>query len=538
MLLLIASAQQKDSLFTVLKENAENAKTESNRIETYTALGEYQLETDLQRSEKTFQEIVQIIESCPGHDHTRDRFLANALTKLGVINRRKGNYSIALEYYLKALKIYEDIDDFSNVGDVIHNIGVVYRYQEDYLRSIQNFQEAIKINLKMKDTFGVAAAYNMMGVSYRRIDKLDSALISYHKAKEIFQTLNSEEDVRGVNNNMATLYSHQGDYQKSLPIKLDNLAYYKNVGNQMSICVAYYNISRDYDMMNQYDTSIQYADSSLMVALQEGFKERISKAYLRKSVIYRNMKSFKNAYENYKRYKQYSDSIFNIETVKKLQELELKFEFEKEKEELESISEEKESEIKLYVFLFILAMIVGMTVGYLMYRNYTARARIVREKLEKEKLKKELLHEKIKTSESELKSLVADNSMRLKFIQELSQQIKNDRKETDSKDIQQYTQSLLLRLQQQITTESKLSSIQDRMEEVNRGFNEKLIELYPSLTKTEREVCALLRLNLSIKEIASIRNATIDSVKASRYRIRKKLQVPSGVELEHFVQSL
>ena len=64
------------------------------------------------------------------------------------------------------------------------------------------------------------------------------------------------------------------------------------------------------------------------------------------------------------------------------------------------------------------------------------------------------------------------------------------------------------------------------------------MELYPNLTKTEREVCALLRLNLSIKEISSIRNATTDSVKASRYRIRKKLEVPSGVELEHFIQSL
>ena len=120
----------------------------------------------------------------------------------------------------------------------------------------------------------------------------------------------------------------------------------------------------------------------------------------------------------------------------------------------------------------------------------------------------------------------------------LSEQIKEDKKATDSKDIHQYTQALVLKLQQQITTESKLSSIQDRIEEVNRGFDKKIIELYPNLTKTEREVCALLRLNLSIKEIASIRNGTTDSVKASRYRIRKKLQVPSGVELEHFIQSL
>jgi DNA-binding CsgD family transcriptional regulator len=216
----------------------------------------------------------------------------------------------------------------------------------------------------------------------------------------------------------------------------------------------------------------------------------------------------------------------------------LKYEFEKEKKQLEVNSQQKERELKFYILIFIILLAGGGYMGYLLYRNYTARVRITKEKLEKEKLKKELLREKVKVSESELKSLVADNSMRLKFIQEFSDRIKGDRKDTNSKDIQQYTQTLLLSLKQQIATESKLSSIQDRVEEVNRGFDKKIMGLYPNLTKTEREVCALLRLNLSVKEIASIRNATIDAVKASRYRIRKKLQVPSGVELEHFIQSL
>lgn len=531
-------AQDVDSIQVKLRDEARKATTEEERIKRYTDLGEYLVETDLQRAEQTFTEVIQIIESCPGHDHAKDSYLANAYTKLGVINRRGANYSEALSYYLKAKRIYEEIGDRSNVGDLIHNIGIVYRYQKDYIRSIRNFKEAIRINEEANDMFGVAAAHNMIGVSYRRINKIDSALISYQKAKEIFTFLKSEEDIRGVNNNLATLYSSQGDYQKSLPIKLDNLRYYKQLGNQMSTCVAYFNISRDYDRMGEYTRSLKYADSSLAIAHKEGFKERISRGYLRKSKIYKGMGNYKRAYEDYVLFKKYTDSIFNIETVKKLQELELNYEFDKEKRELETQSKEQESQVNLYVFLFILALVVGGVVGYLLYRNYTARVRIVKEKLEKEKLKEELLLEKVKVSESELKSLVADNSMRLQFITELSEQIKEDKKGTDSKDIQQYTQALMLKLQQQIATESKLSSIQDRIEEVNRGFDKKIMELFPNLTKTEREVCALLRLNLSIKEIASIRNATTDSVKASRYRIRKKLQVPGGVELEHFIQSL
>ena len=93
-------------------------------------------------------------------------------------------------------------------------------------------------------------------------------------------------------------------------------------------------------------------------------------------------------------------------------------------------------------------------------------------------------------------------------------------------------------MQQQIITENKLSSLQDKISEVNKNFDQNISNKYPSLTKTEREICSLLRLNLSIKEIASIRNSTTDSVKAIRYRIRKKMEIPKSQELENYIQTL
>tara|TARA_B100001059_G_C17703437_1_gene511385 strand:+ start:550 stop:783 length:234 start_codon:yes stop_codon:yes gene_type:complete len=69
----------------------------------------------------------------------------------------------------------------------------------------------------------MAAACNMMGVSHRRISKLDSALISYNKAMNLFTLVKSNENVRRVNNNRSTLYTVQKQYYKSISIKLKNL---------------------------------------------------------------------------------------------------------------------------------------------------------------------------------------------------------------------------------------------------------------------------------------------------------------------------
>ena len=536
-LYLISSGQEKDTTYVRLKKELIDASSVEEKVQSLFNLSNHTIEKNISESEDYLIQAEKIINTGKKIKN-KEKLLADVYSKIGVIYYRRGNYSDAISLYLKAKQIYDAIDDIPNICELLHNIGVVYRFQGENEKAIRNFKEVIELNKQIKDTFRIAAAYNMMGVSYRRLKKLDSALICYDTAKTFFRRINRKNDVIRVDNNLSTLYAIQGRFDKSIPIKLRNVEYQKKAGEMMSLSILYYNLSRDYSRTGNNEKALKYADSSLTVAKKLGYKIRISRGFLRKSNVYKSMGRYQDAYQSYVNYKVYADSLYNVASIKRIQELELKYEFDKQKNELERLSKEQESQVKLYIFLFVLALVVGGVVGFLIYRNYTARVRIVKEKLEKEKLKEELLLEKVKVSESELKSLVADNSMRLQFITELSEQIKGDKKATDSKDIHQYTQALVLKLQQQITTENKLSAIQDRIEEVNRGFDKKIIETYPSLTKTEREVCALLRVNLSIKEIASIRNATTDCVKASRYRIRKKLQVPSGLELEHFIQSL
>ena len=80
--------------------------------------------------------------------------------------------------------------------------------------------------------------------------------------------------------------------------------------------------------------------------------------------------------------------------------------------------------------------------------------------------------------------------------------------------------------------------LKNKIDIINDGFDNMLVTTYKELTKTEREVCSLLRLNLSVKEIASIRNSSSDAIKVTRYRIRKKMNVPKGEKLEMFIQKL
>ena len=74
-------------------------------------------------------------------------------------------------------------------------------------------------------------------------------------------------------------------------------------------------------------------------------------------------------------------------------------------------------------------------------------------------------------------------------------------------------------------------------DKVHSDFVVLLKKTYPSLTANEVKLCIYLRMNLSSKEIAQLMNISVRGVEISRYRLRKKIGIPSEVNLfDHLMQ--
>lgn len=61
-------------------------------------------------------------------------------------------------------------------------------------------------------------------------------------------------------------------------------------------------------------------------------------------------------------------------------------------------------------------------------------------------------------------------------------------------------------------------------------FFENILKASPNIVSSELEVCALMKLNLSTKEIASATNSTIRAIENKKYRIRRKLNIPAETD--------
>jgi DNA-binding CsgD family transcriptional regulator len=75
-------------------------------------------------------------------------------------------------------------------------------------------------------------------------------------------------------------------------------------------------------------------------------------------------------------------------------------------------------------------------------------------------------------------------------------------------------------------------------DKVHSDFLQILKAAYPSLSAHELKLCAYLRMNLSSKEIAQLENISVRGVEISRYRLRKKLKIPTETNLFDFLLEL
>ncbi|MNX99938.1 hypothetical protein D3C86_1324160 [compost metagenome] len=132
--------------------------------------------------------------------------------------------------------------------------------------------------------------------------------------------------------------------------------------------------------------------------------------------------------------------------------------------------------------------------------------------------------------ESQLSAMALQISMRNELINEL--------KDTVAQEPRLNSQQIDKLLHKGITQDQEWEEFNMTFESVNKNFQQKLKEKYPEISQNELKICTLIKMNLSIKEMANILNISPDSVKMARYRLRKKLGLKTEDNLASFIQSL
>ncbi|OPB88028.1 Two component regulator three Y domain-containing protein [Elizabethkingia miricola] len=69
-------------------------------------------------------------------------------------------------------------------------------------------------------------------------------------------------------------------------------------------------------------------------------------------------------------------------------------------------------------------------------------------------------------------------------------------------------------------------------------FIPELLKINPDLVSSELHMCALIKLEFRTKDIAVCTDSTVKSVESRKYRVKKKLNIPSDVNIDCFLSQL
>ncbi|MFD0962868.1 helix-turn-helix transcriptional regulator [Pseudofulvibacter geojedonensis] len=104
--------------------------------------------------------------------------------------------------------------------------------------------------------------------------------------------------------------------------------------------------------------------------------------------------------------------------------------------------------------------------------------------------------------------------------------------------LEQNINQVILELKNQNEINNRIQILQQNIGVVNASFFGKLDKAHPNMTRVDKEFCSYIKIGMSSKEIAIIRNTSVNSVVVTKSRLRKKLNLLSNKDIAPYLASL
>lgn len=193
-------------------------------------------------------------------------------------------------------------------------------------------------------------------------------------------------------------------------------------------------------------------------------------------------------------------------------------------------------------FLFVIAMLI------LVYRvarheqRKTMRLREIEHQEDVLKAEKEIIklnNEKLENELSHKSKELASSAMHIVHSAETIQKIRTALiaaiETVQDQEAKNQMRRVLRSIANEITMDNRWDQFEHHFNQIHDDFLVRLRKEYPNLTHNDIKLISYLKLNLSSKEIAPLLNLSVRGVEASRYRIRKKMNLNPSVNLTDFI---
>ena len=481
--------------------------------------------------------------------------LAGITTNIGLYYDKINKNDSAMQCYTKAVSFYEELHDSVNIVLLYRNLGSVFLNQGLNRKAITCYKDAININKKLNNKVEIGLDYSNLATAFKPIN-IDSVKYFYEKAMDIISGYGSLTKLTMVKYNYANYLKSIGKiaeaeklYKEVLQVSIDN----KILIGQL---FAYDLLAKIAVIRKNEKLANEYFLSSLEIAQENKLTSDILRLYYD---IFEGNMELKNIEQSTKYFYLWSNLNDSLQTqnqkdiIVKYQTI---YETEKKSNEIKLLTKEHETD-KLrntyLTYIFVTALLIVLAIFYALWlrsKNITQRL-IISEQLQNTHLlelnRNELLlinqEQEARLVLQELESnqklllskmlLISHNS---EFLSNILHKLQNMNQEIITTDQQNIIKGIINALDSEVNSKKWVEFQQQYFKSHQDFFNE-LNKQHPNLTSGEYRMCILLRMNLSIKEIAELTMQTPRAIEMARYRLRIKFNLDRVDNLSSYLSS-
>lgn len=486
---------------------------------------------------------------------TDEEFASALWNNLGVIYEYENDYEKALEAYLNSLQMAEKLGDSLSIYQSHINIGLLYVWLSDYTASERYLRNALDYFTRCNDDNHTGLCFHNLAILYENSGEPGKAIDSYNKAIDFYGKADNKLELLSASNDKTNLLLDEKKYdevKKELQ-KIDALGRdFSNPYSEGNINI----LKGKYFLYGetQLKRAERYFRDAEELLKKSNTEKQLSKVYYLLVSLYSitgESEKHRRALDSYNNILQKS---YNEKSGEKIAELRTLYEVHKKEKQILELSNQKQREALLranLVIALIGSVVIGMVLFFFNRRKvYLTKQRALilenenrhrKEQAEKYRLEKQLREKEaeryrldLEKKEQELvfQTLKQANTEQLNHSVNLRLRPFADRF-SRKKDREEFSGAL-----QEITREvsrNPLADFEHMFIQMHGGFYEKLLNICPGLSRSELQMCALLRMNLPSKEIANLLNLAVSTIDQRRHSIRKKLELNSQENLVSYL---
>jgi len=500
-----------------------------------------------------FNDLRHFMEAKANKSADDQKKVAALYTVIGAIYEETGLWNDALAMYMNSLQVCNTIGNKAGKAKVYNNIGKLYYNRNDLNKAEELFNKAVEINKSLNirsELFNnynnLAGIYNLRHNSKRA---LEFALIGLNQLdinRDFYDLAIAYSNIGSLYQDMGNLLVARSYYQQAASIQVTKSFH-------LALVSTYLSISSVYQLMKNQDSATSYMNRALKLVESLGNPTQNLMVYRTAAVYFEKIRNYPMAIRLNEKYLILNDSLETLNSLTRIEQIQAVYEVinkEKDNKILQQKVNIQQLAIQRQRIVLIGAVALVLFFIYFLF-NLLRHNRRERENNRKIMEQANLLHSQEKNlllnkehtleleldyKNRQLTSVAMHMARNNEFVKNTTEELQkillglNPRDKERVEPIRQMIAEL-----NQYSTGNDWEEFRLYFEEVHQSFEKNLTNAFPSLSPNDKKICALIKLGLSTKEIASITFRELRSVESARNRLRKKLGLGPEVNIHTFL---